>query len=308
MQQKCGIYAIEQTGTSNRYIGSSKRIKSRWHQHRKLLRNGKHHSPRLQNSWSKHGEDAFAFVVVEECDKADLLAREQHYLDTAKPVFNVCPKARSREGSKYTPEQLERAKAIHGARAALITHCPKGHEYTEANTYSNAKSKRICRTCNTIRVKSVYASETPEQQETRRARANNYYERTKHMTAEAMRAYAEAHREEKREYDRSRREITKEQARQRRAARTPEQREESIARKREEYAANLGRPLIPQCDRMTDDVRARISATLKAKRTTHCPNGHPRDDVHLRVTNSGKIECRTCRNERKKAKRVASEV
>lgn len=53
--------------------------------------------------------------------------------------------------------------------------------------------------------------------------------------------------------------------------------------------------------------RAKISAALKGRATrrgTHCPHGHAYAE-HGRETSSGKIECRTCRNERKRAKRIA---
>ena len=44
--------------------------------------------------------------------------------------------------------KISKANKVHAAnRAALITHCPKGHEYTEANTYRSAHHSRSCRTC-----------------------------------------------------------------------------------------------------------------------------------------------------------------
>ena len=36
------------------------------------------------------------------------------------------------------------------------THCPQGHEYTEANTYLNALAHRKCRTCNRERSRRNY--------------------------------------------------------------------------------------------------------------------------------------------------------
>ena len=38
---KCGIYAIEQTGTARLYNGSSRAVLSRWNEHRYLLNRGK---------------------------------------------------------------------------------------------------------------------------------------------------------------------------------------------------------------------------------------------------------------------------
>lgn len=40
------------------------------------------------------------------------------------------------------------APALAGLRMASKTHCPRGHEYTEANTYIAPTGGRLCRTCN----------------------------------------------------------------------------------------------------------------------------------------------------------------
>lgn len=36
-------------------------------------------------------------------------------------------------------------------RNASVTHCPKGHEYTDANTYRDKRGKRSCRSCSRAR-------------------------------------------------------------------------------------------------------------------------------------------------------------
>lgn len=38
---------------------------------------------------------------------------------------------------------------------ATITHCPRGHEYTDANTYMRGKT-RFCRTCNADKARARY--------------------------------------------------------------------------------------------------------------------------------------------------------
>lgn len=47
------------------------------------------------------------------------------------------------------PEHLEPVTTAENNRRVVvtITHCPRGHEYTEANTYRHGKA-RYCRTCN----------------------------------------------------------------------------------------------------------------------------------------------------------------
>jgi group I intron endonuclease len=84
-----GIYKITNTATGKFYLGSSSDIPRRWRQHKHLLRQGKHHSSILQNSWAKHGEQAFVFEVVFECSEADLLDCEQRFLDELRPEYNV---------------------------------------------------------------------------------------------------------------------------------------------------------------------------------------------------------------------------
>lgn len=85
----CGIYAIVNTVTGEKYIGSSQNITSRFVSHRSDLRRGTHHSSPLQIAWNRLGEEAFLFLILEEVsDIADLEAIEQIYLDTAHPAYN----------------------------------------------------------------------------------------------------------------------------------------------------------------------------------------------------------------------------
>lgn len=76
-----GVYAIINTTTGKRYIGSTKGISRRWRRHKEALRLGKHHSLKLQRSWDKHGESVWHWEIMERCAEKDLLVREQHYLD-----------------------------------------------------------------------------------------------------------------------------------------------------------------------------------------------------------------------------------
>lgn len=296
-QNRCGIYVIEQTNAGRIYIGSSIDIEHRWYIHRRLLNAGTHHSPRLQHAWAKHGPEVFRFSVLEECerDKSILLAREQEYLDTFAPVFNVCPTAGSPLGRPVTDSALANMRRANRDRAALITHCPKGHPYDDANTYrGNAKGKRICRACNALRVSGVYAAETPEQREWRLFRSADYYERTKAEQAEQRRAYTASHKEQKHAYDQSRAELTRERDHERRANRTPEELEAVREAKRAAYWRNR--------DKNVQDLRDRYRRTHpEPEPATACKVGHPYTADSF--DSKGMRLCKPCRAISKRAYR-----
>lgn len=62
---KCGIYGIVNTIDKKVYIGKSNNINNRWKAHKRDLSQGKHYNKPLQESWNKHGDDAFIWKVIE---------------------------------------------------------------------------------------------------------------------------------------------------------------------------------------------------------------------------------------------------
>jgi len=99
-----GIYLITNKNNGNIYIGSAVHIKHRWDCHVSDLNKNKHHSIYLQRAWDKYGSDCFAFSVLEYCEKECLIEREQYYIDTLKPQYNILPKAGSCLGSTRSLE------------------------------------------------------------------------------------------------------------------------------------------------------------------------------------------------------------
>lgn len=85
----CGIYKIENKTNDKKYIGSSKDIYSRWVSHIRSLKNGEHHSYRLQREWDEFGQDNFVFSIIEECEIENRLVREQYYIDLYKSYNNL---------------------------------------------------------------------------------------------------------------------------------------------------------------------------------------------------------------------------
>lgn len=100
-----GVYQI--SNASGKYVGSTGRsFKKRLQDHKTCLRNNKHHSQRLQNTFNKYGEESFSISILEEITDADLLIeREQYWIDLLQPAFNSRPFAASNRGHKHTEEQ-----------------------------------------------------------------------------------------------------------------------------------------------------------------------------------------------------------
>lgn len=104
-----GVYLIKNKLTGDCYVGSSiKSIEDRWRYHRRDLNGNKHHSSRLQNSWNKYGSEQFEFSIVEECSPVLCIEREQHFIDTLNPSFNMNPTAGNCFGRKFSSESKQK--------------------------------------------------------------------------------------------------------------------------------------------------------------------------------------------------------
>lgn len=101
---KSGIYKIVNTINNNIYIGSAINFKVRWNNHKNKLNKNCHVNLHLQNAWNKYGYQKFKFEVIEECEKNILIQREQYWLDTLKPEYNIQITAGSNFGLKFSDE------------------------------------------------------------------------------------------------------------------------------------------------------------------------------------------------------------
>jgi len=89
----CGIYYILNTETKHVYIGSSIDIEKRIKRHKHTLTHNMHHNIYLQRAWSRYGQDAFLFGILEITSKEELLTTEQTYLDLNENGYNLAPAA-----------------------------------------------------------------------------------------------------------------------------------------------------------------------------------------------------------------------
>lgn len=90
------IYAIINLKNGKKYVGSAVNFHRRKIKHLWQLKNNKHHSPSLQNSWNKNIPTDYKFIILEKVEDKDiLLEREQYYLDYFKSYkkefgYNIC--------------------------------------------------------------------------------------------------------------------------------------------------------------------------------------------------------------------------
>lgn len=81
------VYGIRNKVTGKWYVGSTTRRYYRWQDHLRMLRQNRHHAPKLQMSFNKHGEEAFEFVVLRSCKKAKDLSRWEQYWVNKKNAY-----------------------------------------------------------------------------------------------------------------------------------------------------------------------------------------------------------------------------
>lgn len=141
MTSNCGIYSITNTLNGDSYIGSAVNLRQRWFNHRSRLVSNIHENEHLQRAWKKYSEDNFIFETVELCDKERLIEREQIYIDSEKPVYNMCPVAGSCLGVKRSDETKRKvSEAKKGNTNMLGKHLSeearcKVSEALKGNTY-----------------------------------------------------------------------------------------------------------------------------------------------------------------------------
>lgn len=146
-----GIYSIVDVTDGKRYVGSATDIRARWSLHRSLLNRGKHHSPKLQNAWIKHGPESFRFEVLLLCNRTNLFLYEQAAIDAFDVVeggFNVMPRAGRGSGRPVSDATRERMSRAHAgkkkskAHAEAVAAAQRGRVFSEAHKEKLAAARR----------------------------------------------------------------------------------------------------------------------------------------------------------------------
>ncbi len=115
-KSKSGIYVIWNTINGKEYVGSAVSLYGRCHTHKSQLSDGTHSNKKLLRSYKKYGDEYFVFDIIELCGKDCLIEREQFWIDTKNPFFNICKIAGNTLGfrlsNKAKEEMSKRRKGI----------------------------------------------------------------------------------------------------------------------------------------------------------------------------------------------------
>ena len=112
-KNKSGIYRWNNLETGDSYVGSSVNLTRRLSNYFSpifLKRNILRSKSIISNSLLKYGYNKFSIDILEYCKPSVLIKREQYYLDTLKPEYNILKKAGSSFGYKHSLETLLKFK------------------------------------------------------------------------------------------------------------------------------------------------------------------------------------------------------
>lgn len=102
-RKKAGVYLWVNNVSGNKYVGSSISLSVRMYTYYSLRSLAKSNRPLLKYGFSK-----FSLYILEYCTSENVIDREQYYLDTIKPEYNIVEKAGSTLG--YTHNEASLAK------------------------------------------------------------------------------------------------------------------------------------------------------------------------------------------------------
>lgn len=88
MEKISAVYKITNTATGDFYIGSSKDVKRRWAEHKRLSTWNKCKNNPLYLDMKKFGIDKFELEILEEVEIGNLKDKEQQFIETLKPTYN----------------------------------------------------------------------------------------------------------------------------------------------------------------------------------------------------------------------------
>lgn len=112
-KNKSGIYCWTNLESGKKYVGSSINLHRRfitYYSIKYITRGSK--SSSICRALLKYGYSKFKLDILEYCEPSVLIEREQYYIDTLNPEYNILKVAGSLFGYKHTIESLQKMSEI----------------------------------------------------------------------------------------------------------------------------------------------------------------------------------------------------
>jgi len=109
---RSGVYRWRHLITGKTYVGSSINLGRRFRDYYNysFITHEKNKSMIIYKALLKHGYSLFKLEILEYCDVDNIRDREQYYLDTLKPEYNLLPTAGSSLGFKHSEGSLAKVR------------------------------------------------------------------------------------------------------------------------------------------------------------------------------------------------------
>lgn len=117
-----GIYMIRNKLNGKVYIGQTIDIDNRWMQHRSRLKCENHENKHLQSAYNLYGQDAFEYILLEECNKFELDEREKFYIefyDSYDNGYNQDIGGKGCKGYKHSEEEILKMRKVQNPKTVL---------------------------------------------------------------------------------------------------------------------------------------------------------------------------------------------
>lgn len=110
VKNKTGVYMWKHKVNGKYYVGSAKDLRNRLLHYYNINHLTKRNSMLINRAILKDGAGAFNLHILEYCSPENLIQREQYYIDTLNPMYNILRVAASSKGYKHTDETLYKIK------------------------------------------------------------------------------------------------------------------------------------------------------------------------------------------------------